>query len=92
MTNKIEELKIGKSALFAIIHFCVLIMCIFIMWIITYPIFKEFNIIMEMLMILISGIAGIAIWMCLIPLLRQVENDIILLDKEKLKHGKHRKD
>jgi type VI protein secretion system component VasK len=92
MNDKIEELKIGKTQLFAIIHFSLLIMCIFIMWVITYPVVDNWNIEMKCLRILISGIAGIGIWFCLIPTLRKMENDWLFLENYKIKHGKYRKD
>ena len=88
INKKEDSLKVGKIKLFVFIHFSLMIFCITF----SLGIFKwmglfelngftlEFlNVVFETVFIFISGLAGMGIYLLLIPTLRRVENEFIKL-------------
>lgn len=92
MNNKVEQLKIGNSRMFAIIIFCTMITCIALVWAIIFPLLntENKNIGHQLgigLILLITGIGGIGFFMVIMPTLRKVEKEFdYLVKNDKKKH------
>ena len=81
--KKHNELTIGNTGLFAIIHLCLPITCIFSLWYFFREFIFDTHWFFTSFLLLLFGIAGIGIYIFLVPNLRVMENDYIKLRDSK---------
>lgn len=81
MKDDLENLKIGRSKLFALIHLCLVITLIFSPLYFFDEFIKELSIFPQVFFILIFGIAGFGLYLSMYPHLREAEKTYILLEE-----------
>lgn len=86
-TNKIKKKYIaGTTNLFAIIHLCLIVMCVTTMWVITEQVTGKIDHYgwktpLQVILIIVAGIAGIGLYICFIPTLSEMEKQYIRIGK-----------